>query len=86
MSSSRVFASGLVLALAAIGLVPSQLASGTTPPPPPTIILPAVGATVSGQNVILDATAPAGTTSVEYGIFQWNGMAHHRFTPRWPTP
>ncbi len=76
MSSSKVFASGVVLALAAIGFVPGQLASGTTPPPPPTIILPAVGATVSGENVILDATAPAGTTSVEYGIFQWNGMAH----------
>jgi len=66
----------VVLALAAIGFVPGQLASGTTPPPPPTIVLPAVGATVSGQNVILDATAPAGTTSVEYGIFQYDGMAH----------
>ena len=76
MSSSKVFASGVVLALAAIGFVPGQLASGTTPPPPPTIVLPAVGATVSGQNVILDATAPAGTTSVEYGIFQWDGMSH----------
>ena len=76
MSSSRVFASGVVLALVAIGFVPGQLASGTTPPPPPTIALPAVGATVSGQNVILDTSAPAGTTSVEFGIFSYGGMAH----------
>ena len=76
MSLSRVFASGVVLALAVIGFVPGQLASGTTPPPPPTIVLPAVGATVSGQNVILDATAPAGTTSVEFGLFAFGGRSH----------
>lgn len=76
MSSSRVIASGVVLALAAIGFVPGQLASGTTPPPPPTIVLPAVGATVSGQNVILDAFAPAGTTSVEFGVFVYEGIGH----------
>jgi len=66
----------VVLALAAIGFVPGQLASGTTPPPPPTVVLPAAGATVSGQNVILDATAPAGTTSVEFGIFSYGGNSH----------
>ena len=78
MSSSRCFATAVVLALAAIGFVPRQLASGTTPPPPPTIVLPAAGATVSGS-VVLDATAPAGTTSMEFGLFQWNGMSHQPF-------
>ena len=76
MSLSKVFVSGVVLALAAIGFVPGQLASGTTPPPPSTVVLPAAGATVSGQNVVLDATAPAGTTSVEYFIFTYGGMTH----------
>ena len=76
MAPLKVFVSGVVLALAAIGFVPGQLASGTTPPPPPTVVLPAAGATVSGQSVVLDATAPAGTTSVQYWIFDDGGMSH----------
>ena len=43
---------------------------------PPTIVLPAVGATVSRTDVVLDATAPTGTTSVEYKVFAWAGLSH----------
>ena len=76
MASLRLFVIGAVFVLiAGIGL-PTQLAAGTPPPPPPTIVLPAVGATVSGQNVVLDATAPTGTTSVEYKVFAWAGLSH----------
>ncbi len=76
MASLRLFIVGAGLALVAGLGLPTQLAAGTPLPPPPTIVLPAVGATVSGQNVILDATAPTGTTSVEYEVFAWGGLSH----------
>ena len=54
---------GLVTALSAL---PTQVASAQ--PPSTQVVVPATGATVSGTQVVLDATASAGVTQVKFEV------------------
>ena len=67
-SRSRVFvvaAAALVLGTAASTL-PVQVASAQTPSSQ--VVVPSSGATVSGTQVVLDATASAGVTNVQFEL------------------
>ena len=68
MRPSRVFvvaAAALVLGTAASTL-PVQVASAQTPSSQ--VVVPSSGATVSGTQVVLDATASAGVTNVQFEL------------------
>lgn len=67
MRSSRVFVVTGALALAAIiSVVPQELASAA--PPSTSMLIPSSGVTVSGTQVVLDATASSGTTQVQFEL------------------
>jgi hypothetical protein len=67
MWSSKVFAVMAALGLAtAMSALPTQVASAQ--PPSTQVVAPSTGATVSGTQVALDATASAGVTQVKFEL------------------
>lgn len=67
MRSSRVFVVTAALALAtAMSMLPAQAASAQ--PPITQVVVPSNGATVSGTQVVLDATTSAGVTQVKFEL------------------
>jgi hypothetical protein len=67
MRFSRVFGVTAALCLAAaLSALPAQLASAQ--PPSTQVLVPSTGATVSGTQVVLDASASAGVTKVQFEL------------------
>src|SRR5580704_738495 len=67
MRSSRVFVTTGALALAAaISVVPTEVAGAAAPSTE--VVVPTSGVTVSGPQVVLDATASAGVTQVQFEL------------------
>ncbi len=82
MWSSKVFAVMAALALTALlTALPSQVASAQ--PPSTQVVAPSTGATVSGTQVVLDASASAGVTQVQ---FELTGGALNDFVIATATP
>jgi hypothetical protein len=67
MRFSRVFVGTAAFALAtAFAALPTQVASAQ--PPSTKVLVPSTGATVSGTQVVLDASASAGVTGVQFEL------------------
>jgi hypothetical protein len=67
MRASRIAVVGSALALAAaMSVVPLQVAGAQSPST--SVLVPANGATVSGSQVIFDASATAGVTEVQFEL------------------
>ena len=69
MRSSRVFVIAGALALAAaISALPTEVASAAAPSTE--VVVPSSGVTVSGPQVVLDATASSGVTQVQFELIR----------------
>ena len=67
MRSSKVFLVAAALTLATVlSALPTQVASAQ--PPSTQVLVPSTGATVSGTQVVLDASASAGVTQVQFEL------------------
>ena len=67
MRSSRVFViTGALASAAAISVVPTEVAGAAAPSTE--VVVPSSGVTVSGSQVVLDATASSGVTQVQFEL------------------